>query len=198
VVCTKSPAVHKDSHWRDLQTTEGADLTGFGNAGGNIASQEGSLLRVKDLPHNVRESRVISVVNDGEFLIRIRLSACGGGVTEQEADGYDQITTLFDEGIDVLLVVGLLLRLEELTLNPEFACIFDTLPSCLSSIPPVSVTWQTLIEGAAGSSATGSSGAGVASGAHATSTNAAMIRSDITANNFFCMLHSSIRMLRRE
>ena len=72
-----------------------------------------------DLAEDVRNGRVIGVVDDRELEVGIRLSRRLGGVAEQEADGDDDVAFLGDERVDVRHVVRLGLGLEQLALDPD-------------------------------------------------------------------------------
>ncbi len=112
-----------------MQTTECGHGAGLGGAGGDVTGQEGSFLGVVDLAEHVGDGGIVGKVYDGEGLLRVSLSRRGGGVTQQESDGDDDVASGFEEGVDVLFIVSLLLGLEEVALDAIFVYgILNALP----------------------------------------------------------------------
>jgi len=89
---TASETIHKDGNGRDVHATEGADDSGLRHTSSKVTSQEGGFIGLECLGKHIRDSRAVSIVNDGEFQVRIGFSSSLGGITQQEADGDDQIT----------------------------------------------------------------------------------------------------------
>src|SRR5690606_21544989 len=103
---TLDETIHEDGNSGDGQTTEGAYNTGLGNAGGEVTSQNSGFVSIKDLTDNVCNSGVIVVINDREFGIGVGFGGCLGGVTNKETNGHNQITLVFNEGVEELLVIS--------------------------------------------------------------------------------------------
>src|SRR5690606_32709597 len=122
-------AIHEDGHGGDGQTAKSTDNTGLGNAGSQIAGQNGSFVGVEDLTSHVGDGGVIVIVHDRELDIGIGFSGSLGGIADQETNGHDQITFFFDEGVEVLFVISNFFGLEVFTFNAElFLGVSNALP----------------------------------------------------------------------
>jgi len=122
-------AIHEDGHGGDGETTKGGNLAGLGHASGNVASQEGGAIGVKDLPQDIGDNRVVGHIHDGELHIGIGFGGNLGGIGQEEANGDDEVALLFDEEIEVLLIIRNFLRFQVFAFHTVFGdSLLDTLP----------------------------------------------------------------------
>jgi hypothetical protein len=118
VVHAVGEADHEVGDGRDVDAAEGADRAGLAHARGQVAGQEGRLAGVEEQALDVGGAG--ARVDDRELAVGIGLGRSLGGVRQQETHGDDQVLALRDELVQVLLVVGLLLALQEHTLDAQF------------------------------------------------------------------------------
>src|SRR5690606_11827635 len=86
--------------------------TRLGHAGGQVASQEGSLIGGEEDVPDVLNGRIVGVVDNRELLIGELLGVVERRIAQQEADGHNQVIILIDKLEDVPGIVGLLLGLK--------------------------------------------------------------------------------------
>jgi hypothetical protein len=98
-----------------------------------------------------------------------------GGVAQQEADGDDHVVALLGELGDVVLIVGLGLRLLKLA---------SSMPPTSETMPTLNLTSGTSVGGGASVGASVGAGASVGFGPQATATIATMVTKANIAHNF--------------
>jgi len=112
-------AVHEDGHGGDGQTAECSNNARLGDAGGEVASQEGGFVSVEDLTGHVGDGGIVVVVHDREFEVGVGFSGSLGGIADQEADGDDQVAFFFHQGVQILLIVRDFFGLEIFAFDAE-------------------------------------------------------------------------------
>jgi len=115
---TQNKSIHEDFHGRNLDATVGGDNASLGHSSGQVASQESGLIDGKAGPVQVVGCEPVDI-DDTKHLISVRASSSGCGVTQQEADGHDQIAAFLKESIDVGFIISLLLGFEVFGFNAE-------------------------------------------------------------------------------
>ena len=96
--------IHESLGCGEEDTNIGTDFAGFGHASGKVTSQEGGLVDFGCVTENVGLSEVINIHN-GEFLIGVGISCCTGCICQQETNRDDQITTCFNECVQIDFIV---------------------------------------------------------------------------------------------
>ena len=152
-------ADHEVGHRRDVDAAEGANRAGLAHARRQVAGQERRLAGVEQQALDVLSAA--GRVDDRELGVRIGFGGRLGRIRQQEADRDDQVLVLREELVDVLLIVGLLLALQEHAVDAQvFMASWTPFQAVwlkdLSSMPPMSVTWPiTNLAASVGSGATG-------------------------------------------
>ena len=123
-------AVHEDRDGRERQAAVGADDTGLGVVGGQVAGQERRLSGVVEQRLDVGlvglavEGRAVVAAVSGVVDEDVLDVGVGGGRLlgrggEREADGHDGVAALGDEALEVRAVVVLAVGLDAVELDAE-------------------------------------------------------------------------------
>ena len=112
-------AVAELDHRRNVNAVNAGHRAGFGHHGGQRARQEAALVLAVLNAHQVLRRVLEELVHADEVNVGVVLGRFQGGVGDEEADRNEDVKALVNAGLDVLLVVGLRLGLDEVGLQAE-------------------------------------------------------------------------------